>query len=223
MNKVLLLLIFLFTGLQFTQAQNILCSDSLQLREKLSEIRNRDQGDRARIIKDLERKTPEEIKAAALELKISDKKNQLYIAALLDKCGWPKGLSAIDNHTIFLIIDHADTAYMARYFPMLKTQTELGVVSRNDFATLQDRIQLRSGKKQTYGTQTFKAGNVVTVWPVEDMGNLDSRRKAMGLPSMQEYISFLNKTYKSEVLWDKEMTLDEANEKMMRKNKVANR
>jgi hypothetical protein len=208
--KVLTILFFIISGFYFAQAQEISCSDSLKLREMLREVRDRDQGDRARIIKNLDRKTPEEIKAAAIEMKISDKKNQVIIATLLDKCGWPQGLSSVENHTIFLVIDHADTAYMAKYFPLLKTQTELGVVSKNDFATMQDRILLRSGKKQIYGTQTFKVGTEVIVWPIADVGNVDSLRTGMGLSPMEDYMSLLKKTYRSDVIWDKAMTIEQA-------------
>jgi len=39
----------------------------------------------------------------------------------------------------------------------------------------------------------------------------------MGLPSTQAYISLLTKTYRSEVLWDKEMTMDQAKKKLTQK------
>ncbi|MCX2481548.1 hypothetical protein OQY15_20780 [Pedobacter sp. MC2016-15] len=218
MRNGIFILFFILLDFHYVSAQDFSCSDTLQLHQKLTEIRKRDQGARARIIKDLESKTPEAIRSAALEMKISDRKNQLFIAALLDKCGWPQGLSTIENNTIFLVIDHADTAFMAKYFPMLKTQCDRGVVAKSDYATMQDRMQLRNGQKQTYGTQTFKVGMLVTIWPIEELVSLDSRRRAMGLLPMMDYINLLNQTYKSEIVWDKEMTLEQAKERITGKN-----
>ncbi|GGE44825.1 hypothetical protein GCM10011413_08700 [Pedobacter psychrotolerans] len=181
-------------------------------------IREADQGIRSRIIKEMATKDPEAMKKIALEMKASDKQNQLLIGSLLDQCGWPKGLDEIENNTIFLVIDHADTAFIAKYFPILKLQSNKGIVAKRDLATLQDRMQLRSGKKQSYGTQTLKTGNMVTIWPIDDVQNLDQRRKEMGLLPMNEYINLLKKTYQSEVIWDKDLSIEAAQEKMRKKN-----
>ena len=80
---------------------------------------------------------------------------------------------------------------------------------------------LRSGKKQLFGTQTityFKEGNVITIWAMDEPQNLDERRKEMGLIPMSEYIELLKKTYQSEVIWDKDLTVEAAQEKMRKKN-----
>lgn len=80
---------------------------------------------------------------------------------------------------------------------------------------------LRSGKKQLFGTQTityFKEGNVITIWAMDEPQNLDERRKEMGLLAMNEYIELLKKTYQSEVIWDKDLTVEAAQEKMRKKN-----
>jgi len=216
--KNLILFLFLFLSFPALHAQDLICNDRKTISEKLKMIREADQGIRSRIIKEMATKDPEAMKKVALEMKASDKQNQLFIGSFLDRCGWLKGLSAEENNTIFLVIDHADTAFMARYFPILKLQADQGIVAKRDLATLQDRMQLRSGKKQTYGTQTLKTGNIVTIWPIDDPQNLDERRKEMGLLTMNEYIELLKKTYQSEVIWDKDLTVEAAQEKMRKKN-----
>jgi hypothetical protein len=44
------------------------------------------------------------------------------------------------------------------------------------------------GKPQRYGTQLDTVDGKLQPFPVEDEANLDSRRKAVGLPPMAEYI-----------------------------------
>lgn len=216
--KNLIPYLLLFLSFSTLHAQDLACNDRKAISEKLKMIREADQGIRSRVIKEMATKDPEAMKKVALEMKASDKQNQLFIGSFLDRCGWPKGLSAEENNTIFLVIDHADTAFMAKYFPILKLQANQGIVAKRDLATLQDRMQLRSGKKQTYGTQTLKTGNIVTIWPIDDPQNLDERRKEIGLLTMNEYIELLKKTYQAEVIWDKDLTVEVAQEKMRKKN-----
>jgi hypothetical protein len=53
---------------------------------------------------------------------------------------------------------------------------------------------------------------------VEDAGGLEVRRRSMGLPPMVDYITTLESNYKSKVVWDKELSAEQANEKMYKKN-----
>lgn len=217
-NYYLTLFFLFFTAAGTSYAQHIPCNDRIALSQKLQEVRETDQQIRAKLIREMASKDPAALKAVAMEMKASDKQNQVFIGSLLDTCGWPNGLSVSENNTIFLVIDHADTAYMARYFPMLKAQADLGVVAKSDLATLQDRMLLRRGQKQLYGTQTYKTGNIVTIWPVEDPNRLDIRRKKMSLPPMDDYMVLLKKTYQAEVIWDKALTVEIAQDKMRKKN-----
>lgn len=216
-NKKLTLLVLMTLGARAVLAQTDLCTDTLQLNAKLKTIREVDQNSRAQFIKVMATNDSQKTKELALQMRATDKENQQYVGALLDKCGWPKGLSSENNHTLFLVIDHANVAYMDKYFPLLKQQAELGVVPKSDFATLQDRILLRKGKKQLYGTQTFKTGSVVNVWPVDNLDGLAENRKAMGLEPMDAYIEAVKKAYHADVIWDKNLTVEEAQQKLGKK------
>lgn len=218
MFKELFPILALFLALNQANAQDVQCNDSLSISQKLKMIREADQEIRTKLIKEMVTKDPEAMKKIALEMKASDRQNQLYIASLLDQCGWPKGLNAVENNTIFLVIDHADTTFMSKYFPVLKVQADMGIVAKTDLATLQDRRLLRNGKKQTFGTQTLKTGNIVTIWPIDNPDDLDTRRKQMGLMPMNEYINLLKKNYQSEVIWDKDLSIAAAQEMMQKKN-----
>ncbi|WDF55867.1 DUF6624 domain-containing protein [Mucilaginibacter sp. KACC 22063] len=184
---------------------------------KLKAIRDIDQNSRKEFIKIYAENNPEKTKALALQMKKTDKENQQFVAGLLDSCGWPNGLSAANNHTIFLVIDHGEIDYANKYLPLVKQQAELGIVPKSDLATLQDRILLRNGQKQLYGTQTLTIGTIIKVWPVDEPAGLDERRKTMGLQPMDEYLQAVKKSYRSEVYWDKTLTVEEAQRTMIRK------
>jgi hypothetical protein len=58
--------------------------------------------------------------------------------------------------------------------------------SKKDLAYLEDRILMRQGKKQLYGTQ-YKLDsetNEMKLWEVEDPDRLNERRASVGLPPM---------------------------------------
>jgi hypothetical protein len=58
----------------------------------------------------------------------------------------------------------------------------------SSLALLEDRVNLREGRKQIYGSQigTFKDGKYY-VQPLEDPDNVDKRRAEVGLGPLNEY------------------------------------
>lgn len=216
MHRIFSILLILI-GTRTVVAQTIPCADSTNLRTRLNTIMEIDQNSRKEFIKQLSENNPQKSKELALQMKKTDKENQQFVSELLDNCGWPKGLPAENNHTIFLVIDHAETAYANKYFPYIKQQAELGIILKSDLATLQDRIMLKKGKKQLYGTQTFKVGPIIHVWPVDNINGLSERRKAMGLPPMDEYIQTVKNRYRSKVEWNRSLTVEDAQQLMRKK------
>lgn len=74
------------------------------------------------------------------------------------------------------------------YLPMIRTAEKNGEILSSNLAILEDRICIRNGKKQIYGSQGFadKETGKNYIYPIIDLDNLDKRRKAMGLPLMEE-------------------------------------
>lgn len=143
----------------------------------------------------------------------TDSANQAYVFELLETRGWPEQVSDSAHQAIFLVIDHAGLEAQQRYFPLVQEQSRKGNLSRAEVATLQDRICMREGRKQIYGTQT-KTGEkdgrqVCYVWPVEHPEAIDSLRRSAGLPSMQEYLHLFQQAG-IEAVWDKTLTVEEA-------------
>ena len=119
-----------------------------------------------------------------------DSCNLAQVEALVAKYGWLKRsfVGARGNFTAFLIIQHADLKTQEKYFPLIKQSVEIGESRPADLAVLQDRILMRQGKKQIYGSQIVfdKAGNQV-LYPIEDERNVNKRRAKAGLEPMEEY------------------------------------
>mgnify|MGYP003545000465 CR=1 FL=1 len=112
--------------------------------------------------------------------------------------GWP-GKSLVGDEAslaAFLIIQHADYEYQKKYFPLINEAKKQGEIDPRHVALLEDRILMREGKKQIYGSQlkrNEKTGKY-EMWPVEDEENLDKRRAAVGLEPIAEYLKHFGVT-----------------------------
>ena len=67
----------------------------------------------------------------------------------------------------------------------MKAANERGEIPSNKFAWLVDRILVKQGKPQLYGTEFEYGSNKVA--PIADSGNLNARRKKMGFPPFSEH------------------------------------
>ena len=118
---------------------------------------------------------------------------------IIKQVGWPgRSLVGADaSLAAFLIIQHADYEYQKKYFPLINEARKKGEIAAGNVALLEDRILMREGKKQIYGSQlkrNEKTGKY-EMWPVEDEENLDKRRASVGLEPIAEYLKRFGVTY----------------------------
>ncbi len=129
-----------------------------------------------------------------------DSCNLVQIETLISKYGWPgkSFVGAKGNNTVWLVIQHADLATQERYLPMMEKSVADNESRSCDLALLQDRILMRQGKKQFYGSQvTFnKITGDQEFWPIEDEANVNSRRTKVGLEPIEEYAKYFDIEYK---------------------------
>lgn len=154
--------------------------------------------------------------AAQEQIDKVDSVNQVVVARLLEK-GWPQGLSDEAHHTIWLVIDHAPLDYQLRYLPLVEAQMVKGVISKSDYATLFDRVCMRQGASQRYGTQTVQrrsaeANAPIYVWPIENPRKLNRLRRAMGLSPIKHYCRKVAKTYGAPCIYDPRLTVEDFEE-----------
>lgn len=130
-----------------------------------------------------------------------DSCNLVYVENLIKLVGWP-GKSLVGgkgNNTVFLVIQHADLDVQEKYLPLLLQSVNEGESRECDLAYLIDRVYMRQGKKQVYGSQVVphKVSGAMEFYPIEDEANLNSRREKAGLQPIEEYAKYFGIEYKS--------------------------
>lgn len=126
------------------------------------------------------------------KMKEADSLNVLKVTNILNHHGWvgPDVVGQRGNITIFLVIQHADLATQLKYLPMMRRAVRDGNASPAHLAMLEDRVALRQGKQQIYGSQVAQ-DNTTGKYYVEnlhDPENVDKRRADVGLPPLAEYL-----------------------------------
>lgn len=128
-----------------------------------------------------------------------DHKNINRLREIIEVHGWPKrsvyGKKA--SSAAFLVIQHADHETQKQYLPMVKVAFEDEELDGQYLALLQDRILVRGGKKQIYGTQLSRnpETNELELHPIEDEVNVDKRRAEMGMMPLAEYLKLFDMEY----------------------------
>ena len=124
-----------------------------------------------------------------------DSLNLIEIEKILDKRGWlgPQIIGEEGNSTLFLVIQHSDLETQEKYLPMMKEAVKKGDAQAYDLALLEDRIALRQGKKQIYGSQIgVNDKGEHYVFPLIDPENVDKRRAEVDLAPISEYVAGWN-------------------------------
>lgn len=136
--------------------------------------------------------------AAAIQQQQSrDEANLLRLKTIIATHGWPARTRLGDKaaRTAFLVIQHADEATQEAYLPLLRAAVDAGEARADDLALLEDRILVRQGKLQRYGSQLRSADGVLEFYPIDDEAHVDARRKSVGLPPLAEYARQLGLKY----------------------------
>ena len=128
-----------------------------------------------------------------------DADNLLLIKKILDENGWlgPDIIGRQGNLTLFLVIQHSDIETQVKYLPMMREAVKNENASPANLALLEDRVALRQGKRQIYGSQIGRDPETgeYYVSPLIDPENVDKRRAEVGLGTIADYISHWGMTW----------------------------
>lgn len=170
----------------------------------LDTIRQDDQGPRRQINEIIEKygRDSDELKQHWEKIATKDSINLIKVKKILDERGWP-GKDIIGkrgNMTLFLVIQHADLEVQEKYLPMIKEAVKKENIRPSSLALLEDRIAIRKGNKQIYGSQIGRDEETGTyyIYPLQDPDHVDKRRAEVGLGPLQDYIS------RWDITWDPE-------------------
>lgn len=122
-----------------------------------------------------------------------DKKNEAALREILKTYGWPSaelvGHKGVEE--CWLLTQHAPYDLMKAYLPAMKAAAERGDLMASSVALTIDRVLVREGKKQLYGSQFKPSASGMVPDPIEDPAHLDERRAQMGLGPFEEYRAVL--------------------------------
>lgn len=133
-----------------------------------------------------------EIKSLWQIINEKDSINLVTVKAILDKYGWlgPESIGREGNNTLFLVIQHADIKTQQKYLPMIRNAVKEKKARPEALALLEDRVAIRTGKKQIYGSQiAISKDGQYYVDILEDPDNVDKRRAEVGLGPLSDYVS----------------------------------
>jgi hypothetical protein len=134
----------------------------------------------------------EEFKALWRKIADADADNLPKVEAILARHGWlgPKQVGPKASGALFLVIQHADLSVQQKYLPLMRQAVQSGKANGAALALLEDRIALREGRSQTYGSQIGRdpVTGVFYVMPLVDPDNVDARRADVGLPPLADYV-----------------------------------
>lgn len=152
-----------------------------------------------------------------------DSINLIKVSKILDERGWPskKLIGKRGTSTLFLVIQHANQDAQEKYLPLIEKAVADNNLPKRQYAMFYDRLLLRRGERQIYGTQLAINNESKTpyVLSLEDPIHVDIRRAEMGLNTMQENLNRWN------LIWDvktylKELPAIEAKEKELNSKKM---
>ncbi|MGH9529213.1 MAG: DUF6624 domain-containing protein [Terriglobales bacterium] len=143
----------------------------VQIRQQLQAMAQEDKAVRERRWID-----PKEIAALT-------EQDRQFLESVFKQYGWPKisVFDVIPCNNFWILVQHQSPAVQEQMLPSLKNVVDEDEASKTNYAYLFDRVQTDLGKPQHWGTQSKCEYGHAVLYPVDDMPNIDKRRKAIGL------------------------------------------
>ncbi len=163
------------------------------IRAELEAMHETDQSHRREVI-ELEKKHGKNsaaVKEAWSKQSAIDARNIRRLEEIIAQHGWPgiKEVGSKAASAAFLILQHSDLSHQKKYLPLVREAAAKGEMRASSLALLEDRIRLREGQKQIYGSQvTTNSANQWEPLPLEDANNVDARRASVGLGPIADYL-----------------------------------
>ncbi len=131
-----------------------------------------------------------------------DSKNLKRSEEIIAQHGYPSktqvGKKAAKS--IFLIIQHSELKYQEKYIPLFHKAVGNGDLDMKTLALMIDRIEVRRGRPQIYGTQigTDQKTGKLKFDPIVDELKINQRREHIGLEPIEFYAQRFDLEYKYE-------------------------
>lgn len=119
--------------------------------------------------------------------------NTFWLKGLIKKIGWPslEIVGETGERYAWLIAQHSSDLNFQKYCLSLLNKQYPTNERKRHIAYLTDRILIKEGKPQIYGTQFIPSGSP---FKIENESEIDKRRQKMGLGLFCEYYELMNRT-----------------------------
>ncbi len=195
MRKSLLsiIVLLLYISVNSQDINTITLAQDTILKRELESIRIKDQALRL-LLPEIEikfGKDSEEMKYFWSLIHKQDSINEAEVIEIIKANGWlgANRVGNMANQSLWLVIQHAALETQEKYLPKLKESVEKGESDGWYLAFLEDRILMRKGEKQVYGSQTQY--NTITgkyhIYQIRDVNSVNERRLEIGLEPIEEY------------------------------------
>lgn len=187
----------------------------------LAEVWDRDQSIRQQMIEltkavtvDGRTELVDSLIATSEAVNLIDAKNMSIVDSIMNK-GLSLNLTPQSYKTIWIVIDHASLNKQEQYLPLMEKWSQDGLIGKDEYAVLYDRVAMKNNRPQRYGSQTVQFGvnnnTQLYVYPVENPNLLDSLRASVGLSSMADYLELLTKTTGIDAKYNPEISIEHLN------------
>jgi hypothetical protein len=126
-----------------------------------------------------------------------DADNQAWLQRVVEERGWPgRSLVGPDGaHNAWLLAQHApDLDFQVRCRDLVAAAVDTGEATPAQLAYLDDRVRMRQGRAQRYGTQIRIVDDRPVPFELEDPDGVDERRRAVGLEPLADYVAGFEST-----------------------------
>jgi len=192
-------------GDELIVSKEVLDAGRVAAKAELSAMFAADQSIRAKLAEQSQKSMPAgdapELAAQWKEQEALDRRNQDQLDRIVKEYGWPtvKWAGREGAEGAFFVVQHADLDYQKKYLSVVRQAVGQDNLSPSLLAMLEDRIRVKEGKKQIYGTQLNTAADGTSVlFPIEDEANVDVRRAKVGLGPLSEYLKQFGPQAKSQ-------------------------
>jgi tetratricopeptide (TPR) repeat protein len=158
----------------------------VQMKQRLERLMERDQYDRAlwRLASMDRRADSICVQRLARRAAETDRANLAEVTALLQRQGFPsrRQVGGFAVQAVWLVFQHSDLEHQKTFLPQLRQAVARGDIPPAYLAVLIDRIDVREGKPQRYGSQYGPDGQLC---PLLDSLRVNEWRKEVGLPPLK--------------------------------------
>ncbi|HYJ44973.1 MAG TPA: VWA domain-containing protein, partial [Pyrinomonadaceae bacterium] len=129
--------------------------------------------------------------------------NTARLCQLLKASGWPT-VSLVGQEGVaaaFFLLKGSESFELQReLFPVVVAAVKKGEIEKADFAGLVDRLRLRTGLRQLFGTQVSIVKGFLVLYPIEDEAHVDARRAQYGLIPLTRYLRAMERSYQTPLI-----------------------